>query len=62
MLQVIVESYQKAAYVACTDGNNRAKSLYEQFGFKETGKNFRALKYDDGSYADEYIMVKILGY
>lgn len=42
------------------DGNHRAKSLYERFGFKETGKNFRALKYDDGSYIDEYKMVKIL--
>lgn len=42
------------------DGNHRAKSLYERFGFKETGKNFRALKYDDGSYRDEYQMVKIL--
>lgn len=42
------------------DGNHRAKSLYEHFGFKETGKNFRALKYDDGSYRDEYKMVKIL--
>lgn len=42
------------------DGNNRAKNLYERFGFKETGKNFRSLKYDDGSYRDEYKMVKIL--
>lgn len=42
------------------DGNNRAKNLYERFGFKETGKNLRALKYDDGSYRDEYKMVKIL--
>lgn len=42
------------------DGNDRAKSLYERFGFKETGKNFRAFKYDDGSYRDEYKMVKIL--
>lgn len=42
------------------DGNSRAKSLYERFGFKETGKNYRALKYDDGSYRDEYKMVKIL--
>lgn len=40
------------------DGNNRAKSLYERVGFEETGKNFRALKYDDGSYRDEYRMVK----
>lgn len=42
------------------DGNVRAKNLYERFGFKETGKNFRALKYDDGSYRDEYKMVKVL--
>lgn len=42
------------------DGNVRAKNLYERFGFKETGKIFRALKYDDGSYRDEYKMVKIL--
>lgn len=42
------------------DGNLRAKQLYERFGFKETGKNIRALKYDDGSYRDEYKMVKIL--
>lgn len=41
-------------------GNDRAKQLYERFGFRETGKNFRALKYDDGSYRDEYKMVKIL--
>ena len=48
------------AELEVVDGNNRAKSLYERFGFKETGKNFRALKYDDGSYKDEYKMVKIL--
>lgn len=42
------------------DGNVRAKNLYERFGFQETGKYFRALKYDDGSYRDEYKMVKIL--
>lgn len=42
------------------DGNDRAKRLYERFGFRETGKNIRAVKYDDGSYRDEYKMVKIL--
>ncbi len=42
------------------DGNDRAKRLYERFGFRETGKNIRALKYDDGSYRDEYKMVKLL--
>ena len=48
------------AELEVVDGNNRAKRLYERFGFKETGKNFHALKYDDGSYRDEYKMVKIL--
>jgi hypothetical protein len=26
----------------------------------ETGKHVRALKYDDGTYRDEYIMIKVL--
>ncbi len=42
------------------DGNDRAKRLYERFGFWETGKHYRSIKYDDGSYRDEYTMVKIL--
>lgn len=42
------------------EGNTRAKSLYERFGFIETGKNVRALKYDDGTYRDEYKMMKSL--
>lgn len=48
------------AELEVVDGNNRAKSLYERFGFRDTGKNFHALKYDDGSYKDEYKMVKVL--
>lgn len=47
------------AELEVVDGNDRAKRLYERFGFRETGKNLRALKYDDGSYRDEYKMVKI---
>ncbi|MCI9379916.1 MAG: GNAT family N-acetyltransferase [Dorea sp.] len=42
------------------DGNDKARRLYEHFGFKETGRNIRALKYDDGSYRDEYRMIKML--
>ena len=42
------------------EGNDRARRLYERFGFRETGQNIRAVKYDDGSYRDEYKMVKIL--
>lgn len=43
------------------DGNDRAMRLYEHFGFRTTGTNPRALKYDDGSYRDEHQMVKLLG-
>lgn len=42
------------------DGNDRAKALYEKCGFLETGRRFRALKYDDGSYRDEFIMSRLL--
>ena len=42
------------------DGNDTAKRLYEKCGFVETGKQVRALKYDDGTYRDEYIMIKVL--
>lgn len=42
------------------EGNHTAKYLYEKCGFVETGKNVRALKYDDGTYRDEFIMIKVL--
>lgn len=41
------------------EGNVNAKALYEKAGFQVTGKSLRALKYDDGSYRDEYIMIKV---
>ena len=40
--------------------NERGRKLYEKCGFIETGKHLRALKYDDGTYADEIIMIKYL--
>lgn len=42
------------------EGNDRAKALYEKMGFQQTGVCPQALRYDDGSYRDEYCMVKIL--
>jgi len=41
-------------------GNDRAMSMYKSFGFELTGNKPRALKYPDGSFADEYLMVKYL--
>ncbi len=40
--------------------NTRAISLYEKFGFEIVGTIPNAIKYKDGSYADEYKMVKVL--
>ena len=41
-------------------GNERAVRVYEKCGFCETGRHFRALKYDDGTYRDELIMSRLL--
>jgi len=40
--------------------NERGKKLYEKCGFTETGRRIRAMKYDDGTYADEIVMIKLL--
>lgn len=64
MIKYALELAEKMGYeqteLEVVDGNDRAKTLYEKAGFEVTGKHLRALKYDDGSYRDEYIMVKIL--
>ena len=40
--------------------NVRGKKLYEKCGFTETGMRMRAMKYEDGTYADEIVMIKLL--
>lgn len=40
--------------------NDRAVSMYQQFGFEISGTKKHALKYGDGTYADEYFMVLFL--
>ncbi len=37
--------------------NERAINMYESFGFETKGLIPKALKYQDGSYADEYLMI-----
>lgn len=39
-------------------GNNRAIKMYQGFGFEVCGTIPNALRYQDGAYADEYLMVK----
>lgn len=40
--------------------NERAISMYKSFGFQVCGRKNHALKYSDGTYADEYSMVLFL--
>ena len=40
--------------------NGRAKRLYEKMGFVRCGTTPRAVRYKDGSYDDEIVMVKRL--
>ena len=40
--------------------NDRAISMYENFGFEIYGTKKHALKYGDGTYADEYYMILFL--
>lgn len=44
-------------YVA---GNDRGRGLYQKFGFKPYGVAPKMLKFKDGSYGDEVLMVKVL--
>lgn len=59
-LELAKEMGYEQAELEVVEGNDRAKHLYKKVGFVEQGKNYRALKYDDGTYRDEYTMVKIL--
>jgi RimJ/RimL family protein N-acetyltransferase len=40
--------------------NERALKMYQGFGFEIIGTKENALRYQDGTYADEYLMVKKL--
>lgn len=40
--------------------NERAIALYKKMGFEICGTTPRALKYKDGTYADEHLMVRML--
>ena len=40
--------------------NDRAVKMYQCFGFEIIGTKENALRYQDGTYADEYLMIKKL--
>lgn len=42
------------------EGNNRARHLYEKFGFCIVGEKPKAFKLKDGTYRSEFLMQKYL--
>ena len=65
MIRYLKELAKTAGYeqmeLGAVDGNTGAKHLYEKEGFTVTGKHPAAMKYDDGTYRDEWIMsVKLI--
>ena len=64
LLQTAMDAAKAVGYeqgelsVVC--GNDRALRLYERLGFTRCGLLPRTLKYKDGHYADEILMVKTL--
>lgn len=64
MIDYLTELAQRIGYeqmeLDVVDGNDRAKHLYEKCGFIQTGRHVDAMRYDDGSYRDELIMIKKL--
>ena len=64
MLATILEiaaacGYEQAELEVVTT-NSSAVHLYKSLGFEIYGEQPRSMKYKDGSYADEYLMVKSL--
>lgn len=64
MLQYVSELARQIGYeqieLEVVEGNEAAIRVYKKCGFEETGKHVRALKYDDGTYRDEFVMSKVL--
>ncbi|MCR4690566.1 MAG: GNAT family N-acetyltransferase [Lachnospiraceae bacterium] len=64
LLEKVLEAAKKAGYeqaeLNVVEGNEKAISLYKKLGFTECGKIPRSMKYPDGSYRDEFVMVKEL--
>ncbi|MCP4355501.1 MAG: GNAT family N-acetyltransferase [Proteobacteria bacterium] len=40
--------------------NEKANSFYQNLGYEEEGRFKKAIKFEDGSYADEIVMVKFV--
>ena len=65
MLEALIEIAGKMQYVEqieleYIEGNSRARALYEKFGFRIVGVHPDAIKLKDGTYLNEYLMIKKL--
>lgn len=65
MLNTILQEAAKAGYeqaeLEVVTSNDSAIALYKALGFDIYGERKHSMKYKDGSYADEYLMMKMLG-
>ena len=64
MIEHVIDAARELGYeqmeLEVVNGNDRARHLYESLGFVPFGVRPHALKYKDGTYADETLMVKML--
>ncbi|MBQ9023478.1 MAG: GNAT family N-acetyltransferase [Eubacterium sp.] len=64
LLNILMEQAKKASFeimeLDVVTTNTNAIRLYEKLGFETIGERKRAIKYKDGTYADELLMVKTL--
>lgn len=64
MLDVILQEAEKTGYeqaeLEVVTSNENAIALYKALGFEIYGTQKHSMKYKDGSYADEYLMVKMM--
>ena len=65
MLNIILQEASKAGYeqaeLEVVTSNDSAIALYKALGFDIYGERKHSMKYKNGSYADEYLMMKMLG-
>lgn len=64
MLETVLAAAKELGYeqaeLEVVKGNTTAQRLYESLGFEAFGTRPHAMKYKDGSYADDILMVKVL--
>ena len=64
MMERLIDHARKSGFeqieLEVVSANRRAVSLYSKYGFQVYGTRPHGLKYPDGTYADDYLMIKQL--